>query len=309
MPFPLRRLGAAVLAVTLAAPAAATAATVEVDGSVLRYTAAPGERNELTVMLQSGRFTIQEGQNGATPITAVAPCTEAPRDSMGGSIGAYCPPDGVDRIVIDLGDGDDRASVGVMARTDYPTDLFGGEGNDEIHAGGGRPDHVDCGNGTDVAYGDLDTDVFSNCESERAISAESPQTSDGTAVRDAPLSRRRVDLPRAVSLRTLRRRGLRARVRCPSACRVRLLLYIRDAQHLVRTVGEGGGRRGAGWNVVRGRLSTAGARRVGRASRLLVTIRVRDASGRWRAAYRVVRISPAEAAPTRQGPGAAGRRA
>ncbi|HEX8208125.1 MAG TPA: hypothetical protein VF587_18830 [Solirubrobacteraceae bacterium] len=187
---------------TLASPASAADVKV-VDGDMV-YTAAPGEANELTIMLQGGRITIQDGTVGfaaTQPVTPAPPCEPQSSGWVGDMIDAYCPAD-VRRFVIDVGDGTDYVSVGAMTTTPYPTvvtlgdsgdRLWGGPSADEVDAGDGDdtitpnagrdtiaagagddtieavdgfPDDIDCGEGYDLVDAD-DVDSVEGCENVR----------------------------------------------------------------------------------------------------------------------------------------------
>ena len=84
------------LTASLFAAGTAVAGTVGIDGDTLRYDAAPGEFNQLAIMLQSGRFTIQDGYSQTRDtlfVTALAPCVRdtTPQPDPG-MTDAYCPP-------------------------------------------------------------------------------------------------------------------------------------------------------------------------------------------------------------------------
>src|SRR5215212_8314065 len=103
-------LAVTVAALTLGAFApAAGAATVDItdDGTeqVLRYTAAPGELNSLTMAAPDAtdaNYSFVDVGTGVT-ITAGTGCT-----AMLTATGAECDPTGVDRVEIALDDGKDH---------------------------------------------------------------------------------------------------------------------------------------------------------------------------------------------------------
>jgi hypothetical protein len=167
-------LALAVSAALLLVTGTAFAGTVGIDDHTLYYKAAPGEFNELNVMLQSGEFTIQDGTGGTRdtlPVTAKPPCRhdDTPQPSPG-LMDAYCPPAGVERIAVELGDGNDYAGIGAMAATDYPSTIDGGEGADQIFAGP-QGDDVHGGPGNDTITGNAGRDVLSGDDGDDAINA------------------------------------------------------------------------------------------------------------------------------------------
>ena len=121
----------------LAAPA--RAATVSVDGDVLRVNAAPGEGNQISVGPSESGLTVSDGWS-----------TESLSLGAGCSSLEWGEPvcSGASRVVIDLGDGDDRAEV----TAPIPVELRGGEGNDEL-TGGEANDRLDGGPGDDRLTG------------------------------------------------------------------------------------------------------------------------------------------------------------
>ncbi len=136
---------ATVVALLALAPAA-NAATVSVEGTVLRVTAAPGEANQLTVAegVPNPSFTVTDP--GAA-LTAGPGCAVA----QDGSASCSVP---VSIIDIDAGDLDDSVTVaGVL-----PARILGGEGDDRLQGGDGSDellgdagsDFVDGGDGHDT---------------------------------------------------------------------------------------------------------------------------------------------------------------
>jgi hypothetical protein len=299
-------LVAGVVATTLLSAATANAGTVGIDGDALHYEAAPGEFNELYITLQSSRFTIQDGTGGTRDtlfVTARPPCERdaTPQPSVG-LIDAYCPPAGVARIAVALGDGNDYVSIGTMGATDFPATIDGGDGADRLWAGpqaddvsggpgsdtltgnGGRdtlrggagddvietadglPDWVACGTGIDTVTADLIDTVADDCEQVN-IGAGQPQL---VILREPP----------PYSLGALRTQGLPAKLTCPAACDVRadLLLPVRapDAAHAAasRVVATGHSkRRSAGRLTVVARLKRGAAGRLRRVRPRQLTLR------------------------------------
>jgi hypothetical protein len=124
----LAAVGAAPVAL-LVLCATANAATVSVEGDVLRVIAAPGEANQLSVAVSPTDFAVTVTDWGA-PLMAGPGCESAADGS------ADCAPPGtpsaapVARIEVDAGDLDDSVSVAA----ELPTWILGGDGNDALSA-------------------------------------------------------------------------------------------------------------------------------------------------------------------------------
>jgi hypothetical protein len=134
----------AIAAAGLALAPAAHAATASVDGDALRVAAGFGELNALTVHANPFSGVIDVSDSGA-PDTMVAGSRCAPTGAPGA---VSCEAAGVTRMEIDLGDGDDHATV----ETILPLHLVGGDGNDVLYSGLGD-DLVETGPGDDLAFG------------------------------------------------------------------------------------------------------------------------------------------------------------
>jgi len=136
----------------------ADAATVTVAGDELRFSAAAGEANRLTIGVSGG--TVVFTDTGAL-ITPLAGCPAgAPAQTVS------CPSAGISLIRVDLGDGNDTLAVDpgvalrVVARGRDGKDtlaggpladtLFGDEGQDRLDGAGGGDD-LNGGAGTDTA--------------------------------------------------------------------------------------------------------------------------------------------------------------
>ncbi|MFJ6937349.1 hypothetical protein [Streptomyces sp. NPDC101132] len=180
---------AAALALTLAVagPASASPSLVTRSGSEIRYSALPGEANDVTFSTVSGQLVVTDA---ASPLTPGPGCVRINANSARCGTAAT-----VTRIRATLGDEDDRADN----QTAIASDLDGGSGQDILLGGNGTDrltdtdgwdagptpttfngragndtlisrnlgyDRVECGSGFDIAIADnasLDT-VVPGCE-------------------------------------------------------------------------------------------------------------------------------------------------
>lgn len=157
-------------AVVAALPSTASAATVSVDGTAIRYVAAPGEGNQpsvgrpstdrLTVFENGGRLVAGDGCMTADGFTA------------------ECSGPGLIDAVMDLGDGDDRATAGPGADR-----IDAGPGDDVLEDGdaGDSPSHdvLDGGPGHDVAdYSSRRSSVIFDLAAETGLDDESDDVID-----------------------------------------------------------------------------------------------------------------------------------
>jgi hemolysin type calcium-binding protein len=144
---------AAVLALaTLALGGAADAAHAgTVSGRPAQFTAAAGERNDLTVDAGSGGQV--QFSDAAAPVSPGLWCVPFPLGQ------ALCDPDGDPRVTdgggvsVDLGDGDDRASIRWIPGTDTRPGAIrvaGGSGNDHIENSANGVIRFDGGDGNDT---------------------------------------------------------------------------------------------------------------------------------------------------------------
>jgi len=145
----LLTLAAALIAV-LTLPLPARAATVSVEGGVLRVAAAPGEGNQLTVAAgpapSAGSATFAVTDLGA-PLMPGAGCTLSEDGA------ATCTAPEATSVEIDAGDLDDSVSVAAA----LPVRILGGDGDDrltggdgdDVLLGGSGADFADGGNGDD----------------------------------------------------------------------------------------------------------------------------------------------------------------
>src|SRR3954451_647116 len=122
-------------------PGAAHAATVAKVGDVLTYTAAPGERNSLTVDKVAAGLRVTDDRNA---LIAGAGCSAGATAKQ-----LICATTGVARLAFYLGD--DNDFVGTF-NTGLPIHAEGGPGNDELH-GEGLADELLGGDGNDTLRG------------------------------------------------------------------------------------------------------------------------------------------------------------
>ena len=296
------RLAAVVfIAAFVALSAQACAGTVSeqwvAGGRAVVYDAAPGEYNELSIMLQSGQFTIQDGTLGTRDtlyVQAQPPCEhdQTPQPSTG-LIDAFCPASGVSRIAVVVGDGNDFVSIGGMTSTDYPSaidagdgadrvwggpqddvihggagndtltgnagrdELFGDAGDDVIDAADGVPDRIFCGTGYDIVQADPVDSVAADCEQVDIVGSPPPAA-----------------LPQVAGA------GLMASIDCPATCRARSELLLTGARPGRRRLGSGQAARvGAGRLMLRTRLAHGAALRLSRLKRPRITLRITVIAG------------------------------
>jgi hypothetical protein len=167
----LRRALLLACLLALVTPATASAGLFGVEGSEIIYTPEGGSGVDQITGFQTAtslRFT----RFGSTGLGANEGCVLV-NDTVD------CPKDGITRIVLDLGGGNDVATVSPTITIPVSFDggsgndgLFGGggvdsfeggSGNDNIFARDGKAESVDCGSGDDVAISD-DGDRRISCE-------------------------------------------------------------------------------------------------------------------------------------------------
>ena len=179
--------GVVAIASTLTFTVPALAGTVRVDGESsdrsLVYTAAAGEFNEITINLQSARYAIQDGTTGSRDtlaVEAVPPCvhtmTPPPPAVL---LDAYCPSEGVTRLVVRAGDKNDSISISAMGPGAAAADIQGGDGNDTIWAANGVPDAISCGAGDDRVTADPADQLAADCEPGAPSMTPSPTPTPG----------------------------------------------------------------------------------------------------------------------------------
>jgi hypothetical protein len=109
--------------------AAAHAATVSVEGQVLRVIAAPGEANQLSVVARPTDFSLTVRDWGA-PLTPGPGCTSAADGSADCAAPATASAVPLAGVEVDAGDLDDSVSVAA----ELPARILGGDGNDALSA-------------------------------------------------------------------------------------------------------------------------------------------------------------------------------
>lgn len=135
------RLGLAAIAVAvLAAPGTAPAALVSGGAGEYRLQAAPGETNKVSAYLNDGALVVYDGGGG---LSAGAGCH--PNPSNDGGIECTLGEAKIERLDIDLGDGNDVLDATGLRhwKRPYPHGTYdGGDGGDEIVQGafGANPD-------------------------------------------------------------------------------------------------------------------------------------------------------------------------
>jgi len=141
------------VALSLAAPSAAQAATVTLEEGVMRYVAAPGFRNNLTFTQAGSSVTVTRVGAGESadldPLTGGTGCLSVSATSI------TCP--SVTRVEADGGDRADRLTSELST---IPTFLFGGPSNDAL-TGATANDVLRGGEGNDALQPDTGTDAIS----------------------------------------------------------------------------------------------------------------------------------------------------
>ena len=179
-------LGAAVAVV--ASPPAAQGATAKLTKTALVYTAASGEKNQLTIT--STRLAKKVGGSASAfsvsdakaPVTAGAGCTRKSLNTVtcpaaavtlivakGNDLNDTLINDTATRSRLDGQDGRDSVIGGsandVLYGGDGQDSLSGRSGNDTIKTGGFWADVVNCGSGRDSVFTDWLDRLSSDCES------------------------------------------------------------------------------------------------------------------------------------------------
>ena len=156
MTWRLVALGAAVAALVMPASAvAATSVSMPDEWTILIRSTTPGEVNHVTTEVDGGALLVGETQAPSMEVTA--PCIDL------GYGGAACPVDGVDRIRMELGPGDD---VVEMAEHAIRHELYGQDGDDLLEGGLGN-DLLDGGPGVDQLIGFDGNDLLNAEDGQR----------------------------------------------------------------------------------------------------------------------------------------------
>jgi Ca2+-binding RTX toxin-like protein len=142
--------GALAAGALLAAPAAADAATVRINGFVgqfafvrsVAFTAAPGESNHATLTSDGNDLVIHD--DGAL-VSAGSGCNQRDEHT------ATCPAADIDDVDLDAGDGNDSLAT-TLASARTRSILHGGAGDDVLDGGPGA-DRLDGGGGIDTLRG------------------------------------------------------------------------------------------------------------------------------------------------------------
>jgi len=152
---------------TVAAPAGASTATYD-DAGGLHYVAAPGEKNNLSIQSTgegaSARITLMD----TTGVVARGPEGRCANDWYDSAVNCDMPT----ALYVELGDGDDRATVSWDLAGGLPMQVAGGPGADWIAAdyrgtvpavfdGGDGNDKLEGGPAADVLHGGGGTDELS----------------------------------------------------------------------------------------------------------------------------------------------------
>jgi hypothetical protein len=158
-------------AAALLAPGVAAAGTFSVQGSTIVYA---GDAGVDQISGFDTGTSIRFTRFGGAALGGGLPCDVSPDQQS-----VDCPKAGIGSVLLNLGDGDDVASV--SASVTLPvifngeggndglfggggTDIFnGGSGDDNVISRDGRAEQVDCGSGHDTAISD-DGDTRGSCE-------------------------------------------------------------------------------------------------------------------------------------------------
>jgi Ca2+-binding RTX toxin-like protein len=139
---------------TLALPSGAHAATISLDGGVLRLTAAAATQSNVTVSEAGGTVTLQRETGDTDPFPLGGPCSAT-------ATAATCPGP-ITKIEIDVRDLSDRitaTSGSPLVGVPVELSILGGDGNDAL-TGGSRADTIDGGAGDDDLDGSSGNDVL-----------------------------------------------------------------------------------------------------------------------------------------------------
>jgi hypothetical protein len=140
----------AAAAVAVAIPARSVAATVthEAGSATMRFDAAPGEANAVTIGASGSELVVSD--TGAGALGGGGDC-----DVDAGSATVSCPTATIRAVEVRTGDGDDR----VTNAGSLPATVFGEDGSDAL-GGGPAGDALDGGPGDDVIAGGAGNDLL-----------------------------------------------------------------------------------------------------------------------------------------------------
>src|SRR4051812_29493389 len=164
----MRSLAVVTAMATVACVAPAHAATLSANYSsgTLTYTAAPGEKNNLSISDATAAYQLQDSAQSALSLLVLGSGSCV-------SVQAWkfrCVSLGIGKLVVNLGDGNDTLDAG---DTSLPTTVVAGAGqktidtgsaNDTIEAANGAVDHISCGAGDDIVHADATDKVADDCE-------------------------------------------------------------------------------------------------------------------------------------------------
>jgi hypothetical protein len=156
------------------------------------FTAAPGERNDVTARIEAGGFVVADA--GGAPLIAGDGCAA----QLDGSVRCAFSPRG-ETFAVQLGDGDDRVTLAPppAGMTWPPANLGGGDGDDILDASDAGAPSVgfDGGAGDDVELGGRGDDGFVGDPGHDTISGGPGSDSVGYGQRTAGV-RASLDAPR-----------------------------------------------------------------------------------------------------------------
>jgi hypothetical protein len=136
---------AALVSAFAVVPAASSAATLSTTGDVITYQAGPGETNRVVVNWGGGTPSFSDVPDVENALVLGPGC----EDPYGDRVIIKCPGASPNaKIVVRLGDGDDRAEILGDLQRGHRHEIFGEAGNDSLHSEEGS-DLLDGGDGDD----------------------------------------------------------------------------------------------------------------------------------------------------------------
>jgi len=159
---------------TVAAPAYAAAATLDVSGQSITYVAGAGQPNHILIERSGSDYLFQEVGGQTMSSTDRACWYPTPGDLTY----MRCTLSGAVTLVIDVGDNSDA----VLNWTDRPAYVYGGSGDDWLHLGGSTGaqsrgyggygnDYIATGPGNDIMDGGPGTDMASYDDTPDPVTA------------------------------------------------------------------------------------------------------------------------------------------